>query len=187
MCRKKKYFKLGLTIGSCARAFIGLGGNKSAGVAALKRVEMKRRRKHHREWITVCAALFMASPGERVSAQESPDNLIMDSDVFVGSYWSQIRPNYEYLNGCETGFRSFSFTRDGYFVFDNKVHGSWRVDRLGNLVLRTKEGKELKLSHNQSGLLVPIVSNNQLAMGPPNPASGGFYFRRTDQFQQCAK
>ena len=146
---------------------------------------MKRRQKRHREWITVCAALFMAFPGARAIAQESSDSLVVDS--FVGTYWSQIRPNYAYLNGCETGFRSFSFTRDGYFVFDNKVHGSWRVDRLGNLVLRTKEGKQLRLAHSQSGLLVPIVSNNQLAAGSPNPASGEFYFRRTDLFQQCAK
>ena len=129
----------------------------------------------------------MATPAARVAAQENPDNLTIHSDVFVGSYWSQIRPNYSYLNGCETGYRAFSFTRDGYFVFDNKVHGSWRVDRLGNLVLRTKEGRQLKLSHNQGGMLVPIVSTNQLLNQPPNPPSGEFYFRRTDLFQQCAK
>jgi hypothetical protein len=157
------------------------------GIVALKRAEMKQGQRRHREWITVCAALFMATPGGCACAQESPDNLIIHSDDFVGSYWSQIRPNYSYLNGCETGYRAFSFTRDGYFVFDNKVHGSWRVDRLGNLVLRTKEGRQLKLSHNQSGLLVPVVSNNQLTKGPPNPASGEFYFRRTDLFQQCVK
>ncbi len=148
---------------------------------------MKPRQKHHREWVTVCTALLVVTLVAHATAQQNPDNLIIHSDVFVDSYWSQVRPNYSYLNGCETGYRAFLFTRDGYFVFDRKVHGSWRLDHLGNLVLRTKEGRQLKLSHSPSGMLVPIVSTNQLTNRPPNPPSGEFYFRRTDLFQQCVK
>ena len=118
-------------------------------------------------------------------AQQVEDEAIVPADVFIGHFWSQIKPDYSYLAGCTTGYRSFYFSETGYFLFDNRVHGSWRVDRLGNLVLRTKAGQQLTLSYNRDITLMPIVQTNQLTNQPANTAAGAFYFRRTDLFQKC--
>ena len=43
--------------------------------------------------------------------------------------WVQTYPDYSYLDGCHTGDRAFTFQSDHYFVFNLKVHGSWRVSQ----------------------------------------------------------
>lgn len=63
----------------------------------------------------------------------------------TASNWSQIRPDFGYLNGCTTGYRSFSFTPDGYFVFNRNVRGTWRLTPQGYLLLHTKSGQTLHL------------------------------------------
>jgi hypothetical protein len=89
-------------------------------------------------------------------------------------YWSQIYPNRDYLDGCLTGYRAFVFDRSGYFVFDRKTHGTWRLDRLGNLALRTREGDVFRLFR---------VGENGLR--PPNADFLPSFLARNQVFQRC--
>jgi hypothetical protein len=66
-----------------------------------------------------------------------------NSDVmkrFTTTRWSMIVPDKDYEGGCVVGFLAFQFSPTGYFVFNNRIRGSWRVDELGNLKLRTRDG-----------------------------------------------
>lgn len=90
---------------------------------------------------------------------------------FTGKYWSQIRPDRAYLNGCVTGYRAFQFADSGYFIFDRKVHGSWRVDRFDNLILRTRDGQRIRLIFDKQNTLIP--------------SQNGTFLRRDQRFQEC--
>lgn len=59
---------------------------------------------------------------------------------FTQTRWSMIIPDKDYEGGCVVGFLAFSFSPTGYFVFNNRIRGSWRIDELGNLKLRTRDG-----------------------------------------------
>lgn len=59
---------------------------------------------------------------------------------FTGPRWSMIVPDKDYDGGCVVGFLAFSFSPTGYFTFNNRIRGSWRLDELGNLKLRTRDG-----------------------------------------------
>jgi hypothetical protein len=59
---------------------------------------------------------------------------------FTGPRWSMIVPDKDYEGGCVVGFLAFAFSPTGYFTFNNKIRGSWRLDELGNLKLRTRDG-----------------------------------------------
>jgi hypothetical protein len=136
-------------------------------------------------WLKPWAIILLFVLTLPAHAQQDEDQGVVHRDVFTKHYWSQIQPNYFYLNGCSTGYRAFLFNDTGYFLFDNRVHGSWRVDQLGNLRLRTTDGRELRLYYDKVTSLVPIVPTNELTSQPANSASGTFYFRRTDVFQEC--
>ena len=82
------------------------------------------------------------------SSQETPAAIAR----FAGTYWSQIYPSRDYDRGCAIGFLSFEFQPTGYFIFNRKITGSWRIDELGNLKLRTKQGETLKLIVNNDTL-----------------------------------
>lgn len=94
-----------------------------------------------------------------------------DTSRFTGKYWAQIRPDRAYLNGCVTGYRAFQFADSGYFIFDRKIHGSWRVDRFDNLILRTREGKRIRLVYDHQQTLMPTEN--------------GAFLRRDQRFQAC--
>jgi hypothetical protein len=68
-----------------------------------------------------------------------------DPERFVTRYWSQNRPNLHYTYGCDTGWHSFSFRPDGYFVYDGKVAGSWWIDHLNNVYVLANNGERLEL------------------------------------------
>jgi hypothetical protein len=59
---------------------------------------------------------------------------------FTGPRWSMIIPDKDYEGGCVVGFLAFAFSPTGYFSWNNRIRGSWRVDELGNLKLRTRDG-----------------------------------------------
>jgi hypothetical protein len=103
-------------------------------------------------------------------------------DTFTAHYWAQISPNFDYLNGCSTGYRAFIFTADGYFIYNQRVHGAWRIDQQGNLVLRTKQGQVLRLFWDHSKTLTPSTSSSTTTTSAP---SGNANFRHGDKFQQC--
>jgi hypothetical protein len=87
--------------------------------------------------LTLLAALVIPS---HAYLQEDIDP---NSDVmkrFTTTRWSMIVPDKDYEGGCVVGFLAFQFSPTGYFVFNNRIRGSWRVDELGNLKLRTRDG-----------------------------------------------
>jgi hypothetical protein len=73
---------------------------------------------------------------------------IAGPERFIGHLWSQARPNLDYQYGCDTGWHSFSFREGGYFVYDGKVTGSWWIDHLGNIGVRTTAGERLLLFYD---------------------------------------
>jgi len=129
------------------------------------------------------AVALMFSPA-LARAQGQP----YDPSIFTAHAWSQIVPNYGYLNACQTGYRAFVFTDDGYFVFDRRVHGSWRETARGTLLLLTRSGftrsQALELLFDGKNTLTPNVPTNTEAQ-PVNPPNGIFAFRRYDRFQLC--
>jgi hypothetical protein len=117
--------------------------------------------------IPISTALGVPGFAADIDLQEARERLTQH-------YWSQIYPNRDYLDGCLTGYRAFVFDKSGYFVFDRKTHGTWRVDRLGNLVLRTREGEVFRLSR---------VGENGLR--PPNADFLPSFLARNQVFQRC--
>jgi hypothetical protein len=99
--------------------------------------------------LELAASILVASllPCGSAIAQSNPGDGDAGSNAtrFSGTYWSQIYPKRDYDRGCAIGFLAFEFQPAGYFIFDRKVTGSWQVDELGNLKLRTKQGEVLKL------------------------------------------
>jgi len=89
------------------------------------------------------AVLLQLSPSWSLAQTNAGD--VSAPDRFILHNWAQIRPDFAYLNGCATGYRAFSFSRDGYFVFNRNVHGVWRVTDQSNLILRTKNGQTITL------------------------------------------
>jgi hypothetical protein len=114
--------------------------------------------------LTVLATGPLPAAGQPVTGDVHPDR-------FTSRYWSQSRPDRDYLNGCVTGYRAFQFSDTGYFVFDRRVRGSWRIDPLNNLVLRLRDGTRLKLVFDGAQTLTP--------------SADGTLLRRDQRFTQC--
>lgn len=94
--------------------------------------------------------LALATTGVASSVRAQEDSPISDLDMdptlrFTAAAWSLVHPDRDYEGGCVVGFLAFKFSPTGYFVYNNKIRGSWRVDELGNLVLRTKDGFKFTL------------------------------------------
>lgn len=71
---------------------------------------------------------------------------------FSSTRWSLSYPDHDFEGGCVVGYRAFQFSPTGYFVFNNRVRGSWRLDELGNLKLRTRDGTRFTLVADSAGL-----------------------------------
>jgi hypothetical protein len=90
--------------------------------------------------------------------------------LFTATRWSMIRPARDFEGGCVVGFLAFQFSPTGYFVFNNRIRGSWRIDELGNLKLRTRDGI----------LFTLLVDGSTLRSTVNLP-----FLRRTDLYQRC--
>jgi hypothetical protein len=91
-------------------------------------------------------------------------------DRFTGPRWAMIRPPRDFEGGCVVGFLAFQFSPTGYFVYNNRVRGSWRIDELGNLKLRVRDGTTFSM----------VVDGNTLRATRTVP-----FIKRTDLFQRC--
>lgn len=89
---------------------------------------------------------------------------------FTAQRWSQVRPSKDFDGGCVVGFLAFHFDSTGYFIYNNHVRGSWRIDEIGNLKLRTKDGLAFTL----------IVEGNTLRPNKNLP-----FMKRTNLYQRC--
>jgi hypothetical protein len=68
------------------------------------------------------------------------------------------------------GFDAFEFSPTGYFIYNNRVHGSWRIDTLGNLDLRTRDGLKFRM----------VVSGSELMPTADTP-----FLKRANLYRQC--
>jgi hypothetical protein len=96
-----------------------------------------------RRGAVACGALAVLLSATTRSSAVEPQELDPNADVirrFTATRWSMIVPDKDYEGGCVVGFLAFSFSPTGYFTFNNRIHGSWRIDELGNLKLRTRDG-----------------------------------------------
>lgn len=89
---------------------------------------------------------------------------------FTATRWSMIIPDKDFEGGCVVGFLAFAFSPTGYFSFNNKIRGSWRVDELGNLKLRTRDGI----------LFTMLVDGQQM-----RPSKTIQFLSRTQIFERC--
>lgn len=117
-------------------------------------------------------ALLAVQPA---NAQSNPNDRIEDLQLlgperFNGTMWSQSYPGLDYDRGCQDGFLAFAFNETGYFIYNQRMDGSWEVDPQGNLVLRTRDGERLRM----------IVNGD--SMSPQRDAS---FAKRTDIYTRC--
>jgi hypothetical protein len=93
--------------------------------------------------LLVLVAIVVAMAAVPHARADEPLDIDPNADLikrFTGPRWSMIVPDKDYEGGCVVGFLAFLFSPTGYFTFNNKIRGSWRVDELGNLKLRTRDG-----------------------------------------------
>ncbi|HET6340393.1 MAG TPA: hypothetical protein VFG30_44595 [Polyangiales bacterium] len=119
------------------------------------------------------AAIFAAltvwlSASSQIRAEE-PQELNPNADVmrlFTSTRWSMIVPDKDYDGGCVVGFLAFAFSPTGYFTFNNKIRGSWRIDELGNLKLRTRDGLLFTMlvdgQNMRSSRTIPFLSRTMI-------------------------
>lgn len=91
--------------------------------------------------------------------------------ALANTRWSMILPERDYEGGCIQGFMAWRFSPTGYFIFNNKLRGSWRLDALGNVRLRTRDGLKFML----------MLQDNQLRAVQNLP-----FMKRGNVFQKCA-
>jgi hypothetical protein len=110
-----------------------------------------------RAWVPTAALLVLTFALRPSVARAVDDALDWDPNSravlrFTSTRWSMIYPERDFEGGCVVGYQAFSFSPTGYFVFNNRVRGSWRIDELGNLKLRTRDGRRFTLVADSVGL-----------------------------------
>jgi hypothetical protein len=86
--------------------------------------------------LLLSAALAVAPIAARAEEPREGDSIVR----FTKVRWSMILPDKDYEGGCVVGFLAFEFSATGYFSYNNHLRGAWRIDELGNLKLRTRDG-----------------------------------------------
>jgi hypothetical protein len=121
----------------------------------------------------LAAVSVRAAPAE--ATRERERNVTVER--FTSRLWSQNRPNLHYDYGCETGWHSFNFRLDGYFLYDGKISGHWWIDHLSNVVVQTNAGERMELFFNGDSQLAQL----ERSASAPDSAFGTEY--RT--YQEC--
>jgi hypothetical protein len=88
-------------------------------------------------------------------AQVAPDPAPPGTETYANTRWSLKRVDQDPTDACVGGFFTFQFSPTGYFVYNNHIRGSWRVDGLGNIRLKTSKGQLLMLLASGSTLRAP--------------------------------
>ena len=123
-----------------------------------------------RPWLLVAAFALAVTLSRVVAVDAQTDPSGPDVAYFTATRWSMIRPNRDFEGGCVVGFSAFQFSQTGYFVFNNHVRGSWRIDEIGNLKLRTRDG-----------ILFTLLVDGQTLRATSNQP----FLKRTDLYQRC--
>ena len=108
-----------------------------------------RRRLPRALWHALIAACGVTLVVPVAASAPTLEGRVAGPERFIGHLWSQARPNLDYQYGCDTGWHSFSFREGGYFVYDGKISGSWWIDHLGNVDVRTAAGERLVLFYDK--------------------------------------
>jgi hypothetical protein len=109
----------------------------------------------------------------RASAQEKLDAELDDPELseLANTVWAMVLPERDFAGGCVVGFLAFKFLPNGYFIYNNRISGWWRLDtKSGNVRMRTREGQRFVLIKDADTLRVP--------QNLP-------FLRRGNQFQKC--
>ena len=118
--------------------------------------------------LLVAALATFCTASAAVRAQEPIDP--GDATRFTKARWSMIYPDKDYEGGCVVGFLAFEFSPTGYFAFNNHIRGSWRLDELGNLKLRTRDGVRFTM----------LVDGSTMRPSQDIP-----FLKRSQVFQRC--
>lgn len=97
-----------------------------------------------------CVAGVMNAGATIVNGQK------VDQQRFVSRLWSQNRPNSHFEYGCDTGWHSFSFRTDGFFLYDGKIAGFWWINHLYNIDVQTNTGERMELFYDGNSLLTQL-------------------------------
>lgn len=119
-------------------------------------------------------ALALSCVSQLAFAQEAIDMEPGGPNIerFTSARWSMISPDKDFEGGCVVGFLAFQFSPTGYFTYNNRIRGSWRIDELGNLKLRTRDGFRFTL----------LVEGTTL-----RPAQTVAFLNRGQLFQRCSE
>jgi len=125
-------------------------------------------------WLYLAAALIALLLGiAGVGRADEPldiDPAATKLERFTATRWSLISPDKDYEGGCVVGFLAFQFSPTGYFTYNNRIHGSWQIDELGNLKLRTRSGVRFTL----------LVQGTTL-----RPSQTVAFLKRSHLYQRC--
>jgi hypothetical protein len=124
--------------------------------------------------LLLLAALGLApiciATSARADEPRGLDPNAQDISRFTKARWSMITPDRDYEGGCVVGFLAFEFSPTGYFSYNNHIRGAWRIDELGNLKLRTRDGVRFTM----------IVDGTTI-----RPSQTIEFLKRSEVFQRC--
>lgn len=124
--------------------------------------------------VVLLAVCCRAPPA--AAAQEQSESRVGQAR-FVGRNWAEIRPNLNFRYACDTGWHSFSFRSDGYFIYNRTIAGAWWLDHSGNVQVLTNQGERLLLFYDSSRVLTQRQAS---ADGPASVFGTDF-----KQYQEC--
>jgi hypothetical protein len=76
--------------------------------------------------------------------------------ALANTVWAMTLPERDFAGGCLVGFLAFKFQPNGYFIYNNRVTGWWRLDMASNQIrLRTRDGTRFMLAMEGDTLRVP--------------------------------
>jgi hypothetical protein len=106
-------------------------------------------------------------------AQEKLDAQLDDPELseLANTVWAMTLPERDFAGGCVVGFLAFKFLPNGYFIYNNRVSGWWRLDtKGGNVRMRTRDGQRFLLIKDGDTIRVPQNMS---------------FLRRGNLFQKC--
>ncbi len=119
-------------------------------------------------WLVLATPLLTLAQG----TAEDEDVLRSMTEKLEDTRWAQSYPPRDYEGSCDVGFLAFTFRPNGFFIYNNRIAGSWRIDGLGYLRLRTRTGDIITMMINDDTIR-PLRNYTSPAM------------HRTDVFQRC--
>jgi hypothetical protein len=111
-----------------------------------------------RRWARVAVWVAVLCAWGHASAQPKLDARLDDPElsVLANTVWAMVLPERDFAGGCVVGFLAFKFQPTGYFIYNNRVSGWWRLDTVtGNIRMRTREGHRFMLAMDGDSLRVP--------------------------------